>query len=182
MGCLASTCSQMVQEKKFFVLFFCNFSGKLRCSKTVFMKSFTFFVVAPLFLVILICFALVCASGFFLFLRFLLSPGLLPVLSLLLLLLGEGGFLLCSLENGACGASLDTAMTLPTCDENGRKGPGSGNSLPNDRTRSWKMCSHLSLPGLFRPLGIPLSNPQYVSQQPSTYSPRERKSSKKLGS
>lgn len=96
------------------------------------MKSFTFFVVAPLFLSILVCFALVRASGFFLFQRFLLSPDPLPVLGLLLFLLGEGGFLLCSLGNGAYDASLDAAITytLPTGDENGRKGPGSGDLSP----------------------------------------------------
>lgn len=59
----------------------------------------TFLIVAPLFFIILISFALVRASGLLLlFQRFLLGPGPLPLFNLFFLLLGEGCFLLRSLE------------------------------------------------------------------------------------
>lgn len=108
---MLATCSQMVQGKSS-LYSFCNVSGRLGCPKIKLLQSFTVFIVAPLFLIVLICFALVCASGLFLlFQRFLLGPGLLPIFRLFFFLLGEGGFLLCSLENWESDAILDAAMT-----------------------------------------------------------------------
>lgn len=68
---------------------------------------------------------------------------------------------------GAYDASLDAAVTHtpPPCNENGRKGQRVG-FIPSDRTRSWKMCSQPSLPGLFRPLRIPLKSTVFLTIAP----------------
>lgn len=135
------------------------------------LQSFTVFIVAPLFLIVLICFALVCASGLFLlFQRFLLGPGLLPIFSLFFFLLGEGGFLLCSLENWESDATLDAAMTctILTCDEKRDRGTGSGTSLPESKDEAMKtrkkMCSQPSLPVFLRlPRTLPLKSTVYFT-------------------
>lgn len=69
------------------------------------MHSLTFFLVTPLFVVLLLGGAFVCAPGlFFLLQRLLLSPGPLALLRLFFFLLGEGCFLFGSLRNWEEGA------------------------------------------------------------------------------
>ena len=63
------------------------------------LPGITFLIIAPFLFIVLVSSVLVRPSGLFLLLQcFLFGPGPLPLLSLLFLLLGQGCFLLRSLE------------------------------------------------------------------------------------
>ena len=94
---LARTLSSNGSRIKFSV--FSTLSGGLGCSSMKVLPGITFLIIAPFLFIVLVSSVLVRPSGLFLLLQcFLFGPGPLPLLSLLFLLLGQGCFLLRSLE------------------------------------------------------------------------------------